>query len=89
MRRGDAGFAWPPKSVDREFLVPDGAVGRAAGRLVLRCEQVFDLLVGAVEGSGLLGFFFARPPQLEGRFDEGRVVSVACSSNSRICGFMG
>ncbi len=66
------GLRMADKDVDREFLVPDCAVGRAAGGLILRSEQVLNLLVGPVEGSGLLGFFFARPPQLEGRFDEGR-----------------
>ncbi len=56
---------------DGQILIPDCAVRRRVDRLVLRREERFDLLVGAVELAGSLGLVGRLAGERQGDLDEG------------------
>ena len=56
--------------VSRHFVVPDGAIHGAAGRLILEGEEFFDLFVGPIERARGAGLFRTLAGQLQGRFNE-------------------
>jgi hypothetical protein len=53
-----------------ERALPDGAMDRAIDRLVLRFEELLNLVVRTVDGAGAAGFVFTFATQFECRFGE-------------------
>ena len=51
-------FGGGSKQIQRNSLLPHSLVNRAVDRLILRCEQPFDLLIGGVHSTSALNFFF-------------------------------
>ena len=52
------------------FGIPDGAMNRTVGRLILRREQILDLIVGRVENAGAAGFISGGTAEPESDFSE-------------------
>ena len=64
--RGHAG-----EQVDGQLAFPNGAVDGAVDGLKPGGEEVFDLIVGLVDGAHAAGFLVAFAAQLHGGFGEG------------------
>ena len=67
------------EQVDRRRAVPNRAMGWAIDCLVAKLKQFLDVFVGFVHRPGATDFLIALAAQLEGRFGERRLGTIARS----------
>ena len=63
-------FAAAAEQLGLDIGIPDGPVQRTVDGLVLRGEERFDLIIGAVDGAGPTRFVGALPTESQRRFGE-------------------
>ena len=88
--RGGRGDRFALEEFGRNAGVPHRAMGGTVCRLVLRGEQLFDLIVGRVDRPSAAGFVVALAAELQRRLGErGAVVVVRRGARAELGGHHG